>query len=292
MFAKVVEAGSFRGAATLLGMPKSTVSYKLSELEDRLGVRLLERTTRALRLTDAGRQYHAEVVPALEALERADRRAADLTDEPRGLLRVTVPVELGQLVMGAIVSEYLARNPGVTLEIDLTDRRVDLIEEGFDLAIRVGPLADSTLVARRLGEPQRIKLFGSKRYLEEHGVPDRPESLRDHACLAMSGSQNPTQWRFAGKRGPLTVDIKPRVMVNSYALLGEYVAAGLGLSFLPSPVAAPLVKRKLVVSVLETYLRPPVAWHAVYPSSRHLSLKVRAFVELAEARFGRAPWLK
>jgi DNA-binding transcriptional LysR family regulator len=292
VFAKVVEAGSFRGAASLLGMPKSTVSYKLSELEDRLGVRLLERTTRALRLTDAGRQYHAEVVPALEALEQADRRASDLTDEPRGLLRVTVPVELGQLVMGEIVSEYLGRYPGVTLEVDLTDRRVDLIEEGFDLAIRVGPLADSTLVARRLGEPQHLELFGSKRYLEQHGVPGRPEALREHACLAMSGSQSPTQWRFAGKRGPLLVEIKPRVMVNSYALLGEYVAAGLGLSFLPTPVAAPLAKRKVVVSVLQAYLRPPVAWHAVYPSSRYLSLKVRSFVELVEARFRRAPWLK
>jgi DNA-binding transcriptional LysR family regulator len=292
VFAKVIEAGSFRGAAKLLAMPKSTVSYKVSELEDRLGVRLLERTTRALRLTDAGRQYHAEVLPALEALEQADRRAAELTDEPRGLLRVTVPVELGQLVLGEVVSEYLTLYPGVKLELDLTDRRVDLIEEGFDLAIRVGPLADSTLVARRLGEAHRIKLFASRSYLKQHGVPERPSDLREHACLAMSGSQTPTQWRFVGKRGPLVVEIEPRVMVNSYRLLGDYVAAGLGLSFLPLPVVTPLLKRKVAVSVLEAYLRPAVAWHAVYPSARYLSLKVRAFVELLEARFRQGPWLK
>jgi DNA-binding transcriptional LysR family regulator len=273
-------------------MPKSTVSYKLAALEDRLGVRLLERTTRALRLTDAGRQYHAEIAPALEALEQAERRAAELTEEPRGLLRVTLPVELGQLVMGKIVSEYLARYPNVKVELDLTDRRVDLIEEGFDLAIRVGPLEDSTLVARRLGKPRPLKLFAARGYLERHGVPRRPEDLRDHACLAMSGSQTPTKWRFAGKRGPLSVEIKPRVLVNSYRLLGDYVAAGLGISFLPWVVAAPLLSRKLVVSVLDAYLRPAVAWHAVYPSARYLSLKVRAFVELLEAHFRHAPWLK
>ena len=207
-------------------------------------------------------------------------------------MRLTVPVELAQLVLGDVVSAYLARYPGVTLEVDLTDRRVDLIEEGFDLAIRVGPLADSTLVARRLGEPRHLKLFGSKAYLKRHGAPARPEDLRDHACLAMSGSQNPTQWRFVGKRGPLSVEIKPRVTVNSYALLSEYVAKGLGLSFVPSLFAAPFEKQKRIVSVLEEYLRPPTAWHAVYPSARYLSLKVRAFVELLDERFRRAPWLK
>lgn len=285
MFVKVVETGSFRGASAALRMPKSTVSYKVGLLEDRLGVRLLERTTRALRLTDAGRRFHAEVAPPLEALERATHRAAELRDEPSGRLRITLPVELGQLVLGGIVTEYMRRYPAVALEIDLTDRRVDLIEEGYDLAVRVGPLPASTLIARKLGEPRQLKLHASRAYIKEHGAPRHPRELVKHSCLVMSSSQTPAEWRFLGKRGQFVVSVRPRLAVNSYRLLAECVAAGLGIAFLPSVYAAPLLDKRLVTSVLDEFALPPVAWHVVYPSARHLSRKVRAFVELLEERF-------
>jgi DNA-binding transcriptional LysR family regulator len=286
-FAKVVELESFRAAGAALGVPKSTVSRKVAELEDALGVRLLERTTRRLRLTDVGRTYHQRVAPALDALGEAARALEEQSAEPSGRLKLTMTVEGGQSLLGPILAEYLARYPQVRLQIELMDRRVDLVEEGFDLAIRAGALPDSSLIARRLGPPGALRVYASAQYLSEHGTPKHPRNLADHRCMIMSGQISPLTWTFHHRGKPLSIKLRPHVEANSFVVLGELVAAGHGIARLPDYMTAELAEAHGVRSILDGFAPPPLPWHVVYPSSRNLSPKVRALVELLELRFSR-----
>jgi DNA-binding transcriptional LysR family regulator len=284
-FAKVVELKSFRAAAAALGIPKSTVSRKVAELEDALGTRLLERTTRSLRLTDAGRAYHLRITPALDALGEAERAIEETRDEPAGHLKLTMTVEGGQTLLGPILAEYLERYPRVELEVELLDRRVDLVEEGFDVAIRAGVLPDSTLVARKLGSPGSLQVYASPEYLKRRGVPRQPRELVEHDCLVMSAQTTPGVWSFRVQGKPVAIKVRGRTLANSFVLLGELAVAGHGLARLPRYLAAEALATRKLVSVLDRFLPDPVAWHAVYPSARNLSPKVRALVELLERRF-------
>jgi DNA-binding transcriptional LysR family regulator len=289
VFLKVVELSSFRAAAQALRLPRSTVSFKVSQLEDQLGVRLLERTTRALRLTDAGRAYRLQVAPALEMVDQAGRAVADLEAEPTGTLRLTAPMEMGQALMGDVLGEYLHRCPGVKLDVVLTDRRVDLIEEGFDLALRAGTLPDSTLMARRLGNPTRMLLVASPDYLHRRSPPRHPTDLARHDCMVMSGARTPTTWSFlvGGKR--LDVDVDPRLAVNSHLVLRDLAVAGQGIARLPESFTVTARRSGRLRAVLERYAGAPLAWHAIYPSARHLSAKLRILLDLFETRLrGRA----
>jgi DNA-binding transcriptional LysR family regulator len=288
-FAKVVELESFRAAGAALGVPKSTVSRKVAELEDALGTRLLERTTRRLRLTEAGRTYHQRVVPALDALGEAERALEEQSAEPSGSLKLTMTVEGGQMLLGPILAEYLTRYPQVRLQVELMDRRVDLVEEGFDLAIRAGALADSSLIARRFGTPRGLRIYGSERYLSEHGTPKHPRDLVNHRCMVMTGQSAPLAWKFQQRGKPLSIKLRPYVEANSFVLLGELVARGHGIARLPDYMAGELAKTHALRSILDSFAPPPMPWHAVYPSSRNLSPKVRALVDLLELRFSRMP---
>jgi DNA-binding transcriptional LysR family regulator len=289
VFLKVVELGSFRAAASALRTPRSTVSHRVAQLEDQLGVRLLERTTRAVRLTEAGRAYRTQVAPALEAVDHAGRSVADLEAAPSGNLRLTAPVEMGQTLLGDVLSAYLERCPGVKLDVDLTDRRVDLIEEGFDVAIRAGVLSDSSLMARKLGEPRRVLLVASPDYLRRRGVPRRAAELTHHDCLVMSGARTPTSWPFlvAGKR--VLVEIEPRVAVNSYRVLRDLARAGHGIARIPEAYTVSLRRAGALKPVLEPHTDVRVGWHAVYPSARHLSMRLRILLDLLEDRLRDAP---
>ncbi|MFO0551483.1 MAG: LysR family transcriptional regulator [Polyangiaceae bacterium] len=287
VFARVVETGSFTGAAAALEMPKSTVSRKISELEARLRARLLQRTTRKLNLTDVGRTYYAHCARIVAELEEAERAVGSLQAVPRGLLRVTTPLNLGFL--GPIFAEFAHRFSEVELEIVATDRLVDLVEEGFDVAIRAGNLADSTLVARPLGSSNRI-IVASARYLERHGVPREPAALVQHAALVFGTGRNPTSWRLVSKGQAVEVVVKPRLVVNDLSVLIDAARADLGVAMLPNFITAPEIRDGRLERVLEAWCSQPVGIYAVYPSTRHLSLKVKTFVEHLRQRFTPPPW--
>jgi DNA-binding transcriptional LysR family regulator len=280
IFARVVEQSGFRGAARVLGLPRSTVSLKIAELERQLGVRLLERTTRVVRITDAGRRYLESARPALEALLDAGRSLADLEVEPAGVLRVTAPPEVGYVLFGRVFDAYLSRYPNVKIDAELTARRVDLVDEGFDLALRAGELVDSSLVARAIGQPLSLALCASPAYLKRRGTPRHPSDLKNHACLVMSDRQEPTRWEFRDARRRIHVDVVPRVSVNSFAVLRELAVEGHGITWLPPFFAGPLVRSGSLRELLVKYRSPARAYHAIYPRSRSLSSKVRAFVEV------------
>lgn len=289
-FIEVAEQGSFRGAARRLGVPRSTLSERVAALEEHLGVRLLERTTRSVALTDIGASYLREVTPAMTALRNAESLVSKMKVHPGGRLRMTAPFEMGQTELGGILARYTALFPDVKLQVDLTDRRVNLIEEGYDLAIRVGPLDDSQLVARRLGPPLRLGLFASPAYLRKAGTPQDPRELSDHRCLAMTGAIAPTTWVFRGEKRSRSITINPSIAVNSYRVLLDLAVAGAGIARLSLIHAARAVAQKLLREVLPRQAPPPVTLSAVYPSAHHQSPAARAMLGMLTEHFG-ANWL-
>jgi DNA-binding transcriptional LysR family regulator len=288
VFAKVVQAGSFVRAARQLGMPKSTVSRKLCDLEARLGARLLERTTRSLRLTDTGRAYYAHAERILLELEEADAAVTELQAAPRGNLRVSAPLNFAQL--GPIGERFLARYPEVQLEIACTDRIVDLVAENFDLAVRVGRLADSTLIARPLGMMRNV-LVVSPSLLDQRGVLNGPEQLRDWPCLAFGGVAERANWELLGPGGrTLTIRISPRFIVNDFDVLCSAAVSGLGIALMPAQRCVEDVRAGRLRRVLPEWSSIERPLQAVYPSGRHLSPKMTVFLDHLAASFSPPPW--
>ncbi len=287
VFARVVHAGSFTTAAAELGMPKSTVSRKVSELEERLKARLLQRTTRKLSLTDAGRTFYDHCVRIVGEIEDAERAVSRLQATPRGLLRVTAPVNT--TFLGPIVSDYLKRYPEVRLELFCTARVVDLIEERFDLAIRTGALADSTLIAKSLGTAQWL-LVATPGYLKKHGHPRAPADLKSHACLLFGVGTDSTTLRFENAEGPTQVDVFARLMVSDMDVLHAAATAGLGIALLPSFRCVEDLPTRRLMRVLSDWNAPSTPVHVVYPSTRLVSPKVKTFVEHLHKRMTPSPW--
>ena len=289
-FARVVATGSFSEAARRLRTSKSLISRQIAALEAELGVRLFHRTTRSLSLTDEGRSYHEQVVRILAELEEADRSISQLRATPRGRLRVNAPMSFGFLHLAPAVPDFLARYPEVELDVTMNDRYVDLVDEGFDVAIRLGRLADSSLVARRLA-PMRRVVCASPYYFERHGIPARPEELRDHRCLAYSLNTPVDEWRFADADGrPISVEIRGPLRANNGDILRTAAIRDLGIVNLPSFIIGNDLRLGSLVSILEPFLVQDAGVHAVYPHSRHLSAKVRAFVDFLAERCGPVPY--
>ncbi len=287
VFESVVRAGSFTAAARALGVSKSSVSAQIARLERRLGARLLHRTTRHVGLTDIGAAYHQRCARIVTEAEEADHVAADLRLVPYGTLRVTAPYLFGDAFLSPVVSDYLARYPDVDVDLMLAERLVDLIEEGFDLAIRIGPLEDSTLTVRGLGAAQMI-YCASPAYLDARGSPSTPEALGDHECIVV-GNTARTRWPFAAPRGPPSVPIRGRLTVNSLIMGRDAARAGRGIAYLPAFLCATELERGALRGVLSEWLPEPYPIAAVYPSHRHLSAKVRSFLDLLIGRTSPTP---
>jgi len=283
-FVKVVQTGSFTRAAEQLRSQKAHVSRVISQLESELGVRLLERTTRSLSLTEIGREFFERAVGILGAAEDARRAVQKAQGEPRGTLRLSCGVEFGMLAVNGWVREYLLRHPDVNVDLEMTGRVVDIVHEGFDLAVRVGPLADSTLAARKLGE-LRYGLFAAPGYLRRQPPPALPQDLAQHALIRFSGSRLRLVWTFT--RGADTQRIEPAARLNannSFAVRDAAVDA-LGIAQLPLLLAQPEVDAGRLAPVLPDWQLPSAPVHAVFASARYLTPKVRAFIDLAVEAF-------
>jgi DNA-binding transcriptional LysR family regulator len=290
-FAAVAEAGSFAAAARRLGRSTSRLSRQVAELEAALGSRLLHRTTRALTLTEAGRSYHEQVARILAELDAADLSVGRLQAAPRGRLRVAAPMSFGVLHLAPALPAFLDRYPEIDLDMAMNDRFVDLVEEGFDLAVRIGRLADSSLVARRLAPLRRV-LCASPAFLAAHGTPRTPDDLARLPCLGYSNLLPQEDWSFADPVSgrPWPVRIKARLRVNNGDALRLAALAGVGLAPLPSFLVGPDLAAGTLVPLLDPYLRQEGAIHAVYPPARPLLPKVRAFVDFLAERFGPRPY--
>jgi DNA-binding transcriptional LysR family regulator len=279
VFVKVVELAGISAAARATGLAKSSVSREIARLEARLGVRLLQRSTRALKLTEAGAEYYARCVAIVAEAQAAERAVSQAARAPRGLLRVTATVGFGTHYLAPLVIEYMAAHPEVRLELHLLDRRVNLIEEGFDLAIRMGALEDSTLTARRLGTVERA-LCAHPDYLARRGVPRLPEDLRRHACLSIDAEQR--QWTLGGT----TVTVPWHLACNHVEVVREAALAGAGLALLPRFLVAADLAAGRLVQVLPGARPKPTTFYALYPYGRQLPLSARLFLDMLLRRFG------
>jgi DNA-binding transcriptional LysR family regulator len=288
VFARVVQAGSFTRAAQDLGLPKSTVSRRLSALEERLGVLLLQRTTRKLSLTDAGRAFYQHAARIIAEADEAESTVTRMQELPRGLLRVTAPVNLAFL--GPIASRFLAAEQEVQLELVCTDRIVDLVDEGFDVGLRVGPLAESTLVAKALVALESV-VVASPAFLRAHGAPEVPKDLAALDCVVFGGPPDPTRWTLRRRGAGVVVHVRSRALMNNFDMIAEAACDGLGIALMPWHLAQPLVKAKRLVRVLADWCSPPRTLFAVYPSTRLLAPKVRAFIDHLSRELDPAPWV-
>jgi DNA-binding transcriptional LysR family regulator len=286
VFTRVVQAGSFRAAAAALGMPKSTVSRKVSELEERLESRLLQRTTRKLSLTDVGRTFYEHSARIISEVEDAERAVSSLQATPRGLLRVTAGLNAAWL--GAFIGEFLKRYPEVRLELYCTGRVVDLVEERFDLGIRAGRLAESSLIARSLGSASWF-LVATPAYLKKRGRPRSPDDLKKHDCM-MFGSGATTELRLDRGEGTAQVTLSPRMIVTDVDVLYEAVAAAVGIGLLPAFRCVADLRTRRLERVLPDWNAPATPVHIVYPSTRHLTPKVKSFIDHLQERMTPPPW--
>lgn len=287
-FVRAADSRSFSQAARQMRLSRSVVSRHIASLEGALGARLLQRTTRTLTLTEAGRLYLERARRVLAEVEDAERSVGRLSDAPRGQLRVSAPMSFGFLHLAAAIPAFLARHPDVTVDMSLTDRFVDLVEEGFDVAVRIGRLRDSSLIARRLA-PSRLVVCASPDYLARRGVPRTPDDLAAHDCL--HNTNIPGQWAFALPDGGVRmVDVAGRLSANNGDALQAAARAGAGLVYLPSFIVGEDLQAGRLQCVLDGFTMTGATVNAVYPHARHLSPKVRVFVDFLAERFGPEPY--
>lgn len=287
-FIRIVDGGSLSAAARGLGVSLPAVVRTLAGLEEHLGTRLLNRTTRRISLTDAGHQYYERSRQILGELEDAELCVSSARRKPTGELSVTAPVVFGRLKVVPLVAEYRRRFPEVSARLVLLDRNINLIEEGLDLAIRIGALADSSLVAVELARVRRVA-FASPAYLRHRGAPRHPRALAQHACLSLSNIAPAEQWHFREDGGTLSVKVRPAFVSNSAdaVIAMAQDGAGIGLGFCYQ--VEELVARQRLKLVLDEFAPPPVPVSALYPHGRLTAAKVREFLALASAAFGNVP---
>jgi DNA-binding transcriptional LysR family regulator len=276
-FVRVVQDGSFTAAAKALGLPKSSVSRSVAQLEEALGVRLLHRTTRKLHLTDAGTAFHDRVARALADIDQATTAASDLQRELRGVVRVTAPVDIGVWAIAGVVARFVKKHPTVHVEVRLSSRIVDLTTEGFDLAVRAGKLKDQSLIARRVGNLE-MGLYASSRYLKRHAAPATLDDLANHDCIVLQTESGPLKWRLMGHDGEeRMIEPRGRISADDISFMKKAVLAAGGIALLPRFLCAREEQAGKLVRVLPEWRLGGSELHVVYPSSRYVPQRVIAF---------------
>jgi DNA-binding transcriptional LysR family regulator len=286
-FARVVELGSFAAAAEKLDEARSVVTRQIAFLERKYGVRLLNRTTRKLSVTDAGQAFYERIRPILAEVQELELALQTEDRHPTGRLRISAPVSFGILHLGPAIAEYLLACPDVFVDLDLNDRVVDLVEEGYDVAIRIGALQDSTLVARPLA-PQQLIACAAPSYLRRHGEPRRPEDLKTHRCLQYAYMSTGNEWRFQKDGKTHAVRVPASLRANNGDILRTAALAGHGIILQPGFLVGADIQAGRLVALLTDYEHSPINMYAVYPHRRYLSAKVRTFVDFLEKRFSTA----
>lgn len=282
VFAAVVDTGSFAAAADRLDISRAMASKYVAHLEEHLGTRLLQRTTRKLTLTESGTTYYERCVQILADISEAEEGAVSHTEAPHGTLRLTMPVSFGILHMGPIVSDYMRQYPEVKVDLLLNDRRVDLLEEGLDLAVRIGMLPESGLIAKRLAS-DRIAICGAPEYLKRHGVPQKPADLAQHNCLMYSYAATGDDWKMTGPGGEHAVRVAGSLRATNGDMIRLAALGGVGLIRQPLFLVGEDIRAGRLVEVLTDYSSGDLGIYAVYPSRKHLSAKVRTFVDFVAA---------
>lgn len=287
-FVQVFDAGGFSAAARQHGRSKALLSKYVTDLEDYLGVRLMNRTTRKLSLTEAGEAYYREASQLLQQLDDLDATISDQTAEPRGLIRISAPRNFGEMTLAPAIFQFVAANPQVSVDLRLEDRFVDLVEEGIDVAIRISTLSDSSLIGRKISDMRHV-ICGSPGLVERVGLPTSGEALRNMPCVLDTNMPSHASWRFIEDGRPISVHVAGPARVNSPVAAMQAAVAGLGFAVLPTYLADPLISEGKLVRVLEDRMPEGPSLMAVYPHRRHLAGKVRALIDHLVRWFERHP---
>jgi DNA-binding transcriptional LysR family regulator len=287
-FAKVVAAGSYAEAGRRLGLTRSAVSKAVMELEQLLGARLLDRTTRRVTPTEAGLAYYERCVSILAAVEETEIQISRLHDEPKGVLKINAPMSFGTLYLGSAVADFMARYPDLKIELTLNDRFIDPLEEGVDVTVRIGALPDSSLIARRLAPARRV-LAASPHYIARYGAPQTPQELATHRCLVYGHMAAVHRWQLVQGADTIAVAIETSLCSNNGEALRAAALAGNGIINLPTFLVGPDIAAGRLALVLAQTPPTELGIYALYAPNRYLAAKTRVFIDFLVERFGEAP---
>jgi DNA-binding transcriptional LysR family regulator len=288
-FTRVVQHGSFAAAARELRLSRSVVSKYVIELEQELGSQLLVRTTRSASPTENGQAYYERCIAILADLEDADLAVARLQSEPRGLLRVNAPMSFGTLHLGRAVADFMEKYPELHIQLILSDQQIDPVQEGFDVTLRIADLPSSSLIARKIAPAARV-VCAAPSYLARRGLPAHPGDLRNHHCLAYGYLATGNQWKLTGPDGDHWIHIPWTLCTNNGEVLRDAVVKGRGIALLPTFIVGADLQEGSLRSILTDYTAPEISVYAIYPQTRHLSVKVRVFIDFLIERFGGRPY--
>ncbi|NOX43666.1 MAG: LysR family transcriptional regulator [Gammaproteobacteria bacterium] len=289
-FVHIVKAATMTAAAVRLGVAKSAVSRRLSELEEQLGVELFHRTTRKLVLTESGQGFYTRCIQILTDLEEAEHAVSQSHHELSGQLRVAAPLSFGVMHLGPAIIEFQKQHPKLSFDIDFNDRQIDLIQEGFDVGIRIADLKDSSLIARKLAKMSTV-VCASPGYIKQHGAPITPEELVNHPCITYSYLDNPNHWSFINNQGAEKIIKVPKLMqANNGSFLSDASIAGLGILRQPTFIAYESITKGLLIPILQNFSIAEINAYAIYPPTRHLSQRVRRFIDFLVERFSGTPY--
>jgi DNA-binding transcriptional LysR family regulator len=287
-FARVVEDGGFTAAARTLRVPKSSVSRSVALLEEELGVLLLQRSTRKVELTEAGRLFYDHASRALAGLEDAEAAVSDLQSSLRGIIRVTAPSDAGVWILAPLIARFVARHPAVHVDVLLTSRVLDLVGEGIDFAFRAAKLTDGSYIARRLAT-QPMNLYAAPSYFAVRSPPTSVEQLATHDCVLFRGNRGRVQWTLRGAKGEESVEVRGPINADDFEFVHRATVLGAGIGMMPGFLAAASVERGELTRVLPDYCGPIATWHLVYPSSRYLPRRAVAFRDFIVEELGATP---